>query len=94
MGISPWILFLIFILGPCEPLIPLIMYPALNHDIFGTVMVSIVFTLITIVTMLGIVLVSIYGIKIAPVSSFNRYTHAIAGTTVFLCGIAIQFLGL
>jgi nickel/cobalt transporter (NicO) family protein len=25
---TPWVLFTIFVLGPCEPLIPLIMYPA------------------------------------------------------------------
>ena len=93
-GVSPWILFLIFVLGPCEPLIPLIMYPALNNHLFGTVMVAVVFTLITIITMGGIVLISISGIKITPLNRFKKYTHAVAGVTVLLCGVAIQFLGL
>ena len=93
-GISPLVLFLIFVLGPCEPLIPLIMYPALNNDTFGTVMVALVFTLITIVTMVGIVLISLSGIKITPLNKFKKYTHAVAGITVFLCGVAIQFWGL
>ena len=27
---TPWVLFVIFVLGPCEPLIPVLMYPALE----------------------------------------------------------------
>ncbi|GAI12193.1 unnamed protein product, partial [marine sediment metagenome] len=27
-SLTPWILFIIFVFGPCEPLIPLVMYPA------------------------------------------------------------------
>jgi sulfite exporter TauE/SafE len=27
-NLTPWILFTIFVFGPCEPLIPLLMYPA------------------------------------------------------------------
>jgi len=30
--ITPWALFIIFVLGPCEPLIPLLMYPASDHS--------------------------------------------------------------
>jgi len=34
---TPWILFLIFIFGPCEPLIPILMYPAAQNNIPGAV---------------------------------------------------------
>ena len=93
-NMTPWILFLIFILGPCEPLIPLLMYPALNNDISGVIMVTVIFTLITLATMLGIVVISFYGINLLPYKRLERYTHAIAGLTIFLCGLGIQFLGL
>jgi ABC-type nickel/cobalt efflux system permease component RcnA len=32
-SLTPWILFVVFILGPCEPLIPLLMFPAAQHSV-------------------------------------------------------------
>ena len=29
---TPWVLFTVFVLGPCEPLIPLLMFPALRES--------------------------------------------------------------
>ena len=92
--LTPWILFLIFVLGPCEPLIPLLMYPTLNNDVTGAIMVAAIFTLLTLMTMLGIIIISFYGINLLPYHRLERHTHAIAGLTIFLCGIGIQFLGL
>lgn len=91
---TPWILFLIFVLGPCEPLIPLIMYPTLNNDIPGAIMVAVIFTVMTLITMLGIIIISFYGINKLPYNRLEKHTHAIAGLTILLCGIGIQFLGL
>ena len=92
-NVTPWILFTIFILGPCEPLIPLLMYPAAKQS-FGTLIsVTAVFATVTILTMMSIVLASAYGIRIIPFARLSRYTHAMAGTTILLCGAAIQFLG-
>jgi nickel/cobalt exporter len=48
---TPWILFLIFVFGPCEPLIPILMYPAAQHNIPGAVLVSLLFSAVTIGTM-------------------------------------------
>jgi nickel/cobalt transporter (NicO) family protein len=93
-NVTPWILFTIFIFGPCEPLIPLLMYPAAQGSLWGTALVTAVFGSITIATMSGIVLASSYGLSLARVSKLDRYTHALAGATVLLCGISIQFLGL
>jgi sulfite exporter TauE/SafE len=92
--ITPWVLFTIFILGPCEPLIPLLMYPAAKSSLPGLVLVTAIFGAVTILTMLGIVLVSTFGINLIPTTRLERYTHAIAGATICLCGVAIQFLGL
>ena len=93
-NITPWILFTIFIFGPCEPLIPLLMYPAAKHSTSGLMMVTGVFSIATISTMLTIVLISGFGISFLPLRKMERYSHALAGFTILLCGISIQFLGL
>jgi nickel/cobalt transporter (NicO) family protein len=93
-NITPWVLFTIFVLGPCEPLIPVLMFPAAKENIGGLIMVTVVFSVITLATMLGIVLLASYGIKILPFGKLEKYTHAIAGATIMLSGLAIVFLGL
>jgi nickel/cobalt transporter (NicO) family protein len=93
-SMTPWILFTIFVFGPCEPLIPILMYPAAQGHIFNVVIVSLVFGIVTIGTMLTVVLSSIAGLHLLPTGRFERYTHALAGISIFLCGIAVQFLGL
>ncbi|MDZ7604592.1 MAG: hypothetical protein U5K79_03175 [Cyclobacteriaceae bacterium] len=92
--ITPWILFTIFVLGPCEPLIPLLMYPAANSSIAGMYLVATVFSLTTIVTMVGIVLLGVWGVGFVKFGKMERFTHAIAGATICLSGLAIMFLGL
>lgn len=92
--ITPWVLFTIFVFGPCEPLIPLLMYPAAKSSILGLLLVTTIFGVVTIMTMLSIVLISTFGIKFVPIASLERYTHTLAGATIFLCGMSIQFLGL
>ena len=93
-SIAPWALFVIFVFGPCEPLIPILMYPAAKSSVFGLVVVTSVFGIVTLGTMLGMVLISRAGVNFVPLARLQRYTHAIAGATILLCGLAIQFLGL
>lgn len=93
-NITPWILFTIFVFGPCEPLIPLLMYPAAERSIFGVFLVTAVFSAVTIGTMLTIVLLSAWGIGFARLGRLERYTHALAGATICAAGLAIRFLGL
>jgi nickel/cobalt exporter len=93
-SMTPWILFTIFIFGPCEPLIPLLMYPAATHSSIGMVSVTAVFGTVTISTMLSVVLISIWGIDFLPLAKLERYSHAMAGAAICLSGIAITFLGL
>jgi sulfite exporter TauE/SafE len=93
-NITPWILFTIFVLGPCEPLIPLLMYPASQHSLYGTVLVATVFSVVTICTMLAIVMAASWGISFARLGKLERWTHALAGGAIGVSGLAIQFLGL
>ncbi len=93
-NITPWILFTIFVLGPCEPLIPILMYPAAKENLWGLALVTLIFGAVTILTMVGIVVASSWGIDRLPLKKVERFTHALAGGSICLCGLAIQFLGL
>lgn len=92
--LTPWILFLIFVFGPCEPLIPLVMYPSAKGKFLEVIIIASLFGLATIGTMLSLVLASFYGLSRIPFKALERYSHALAGLTIFLCGGAIKFLGL
>jgi ABC-type nickel/cobalt efflux system permease component RcnA len=94
VNLTPWILFTIFVLGPCEPMIPLLMLPAAKQNTAGVVLVAIVFSITTISTMIAMVLLPLYGLKMIPIKFFERYMHAVAGFTILICGLGIVFLGL
>jgi len=93
-NLTPWILFTVFVFGPCEPLIPLLMYPAAKSSVYGLVLVTSVFAVTTISTMLVVVVTSSWGTNLLPLGRLERYTHALAGAIICLCGVSIQFLGL
>jgi len=94
LNVTPWALFIIFVFGPCEPLIPLLMFPAAQNSISALLLITGVFAATTIATMLVVVMLARSGIKLAHLGPMQRYSHAIAGATILLCGLAIQFLGL
>jgi nickel/cobalt exporter len=91
---TPWVLFVIFLLGPCEALIPLLMFPAATESWATLFLVTGTFGLATVVTMLGLVTASLSGIKRLSFPRAQRYGHALAGITILLCGVGIRFLGL
>lgn len=93
-SLTPWVLFTIFVFGPCEPLIPLIMYPAARNNMLSVAIVASVFGLITIGTMLTIVLASSYGLSRLPLRRLEKYSHALAGLAILFSGGAIKLLGL
>jgi nickel/cobalt exporter len=93
-SLTPWILFTIFVFGPCEPLIPLVMYPAAKQNIPGVILVASVFALTTILTMLTIIAISSWGVRFIRLGKLERYVHALAGAMIFVSGISVQFLGL
>lgn len=93
-SLTPWILFTIFVFGPCEPLIPLLMYPAAKESLFGVLIVAGVFSATTIATMMSVVMLGAWGVSFAAGEKLERYVHAMAGATICLSGLAIQFLGL
>ena len=91
---TPWVIFVIFVLGPCEPMIPVVMYPAVKGSYSTLIAVTAIFSAVTIASMLAVVLGASLGLKSIALRSWDRYSHALAGATLFLCGAAMQFLGL
>lgn len=97
-SLTPWILFTIFVFGPCEPLIPLLMFPALAHNAAGVALVTAVFALTTIATMTAVVTAASIGLTRLTqphhlLARLDRYAHTVAGLTVAACGAAMT-LGL
>jgi len=92
-SIAPWVLFIVLVFGPCEPLIPILIYPAARESVFALALVTVVFGVATIGTMLGTVILARAGVNFLPLAGVQRFTHVIAGATISLCGLAIVFLG-
>jgi sulfite exporter TauE/SafE len=89
-----WILFAIFVFGPCEPLIPILMVPAASQSYGVVTLVALLFALSTIITMILMVLLMLKGVSFIKLGKLEKYQHIIAGGTVALCGFSILFLGL
>lgn len=87
--VTPWILFLIFVFGPCEPLIPLLIYPAATDGVGSSMLVGLVFGVATIGTMLVVVTVGCLGIAQLSARGVERFGHAICGAAVGACGAAM-----
>ena len=87
-----WGLFIFFVLGPCEPLIPLLMYPAATMNIFTLALVTVSFSAVTIGVMLLMTLLGIKGLQFIKLDRLERYAHALAGSAILLCGVFVLVL--
>lgn len=90
--LTPWVLFTILVFGPCEPLIPLLMVPAAQASLVGVTLVAAVFAAATLATMAAVVLAAQAGMARLPFGTLERYVHALAGSTLAACGVAIRLL--
>ena len=91
--ITLWTLFAVFVLGPCEPLVPL-MFLATDYGWSGIFMTSLIFSIVTILMMLAQTLMAHYGIHLIRHDIADRYSHAFAGFVIILTGGFIMVLGL
>ena len=91
---TPWVLFTIFVFGPCEPLIPILMYPAAQSSWPGMLLITAVFGVATIGTMLAVVAVACMGLGRVSLGRAERFGHALAGLAILACGAGIVFLDL
>ena len=89
-----WAMFVVFVLGPCEPLIPLLMVPATGHSLAGVALVTLVFGLATVGTMLTVVTLGYYGARLVNFRGMERWAHAMAGAAILVSGLLISVFGL
>ena len=93
-SLTPWAIFVVFVLGPCEPLIPLLMFPAATQSVSGIFWVTGVFAVVTVTTMLAAVAIGQLGLERLRVPTLARFGHSAAGATMLGCGAAIGWMGL
>ena len=90
--VTPWVMFIIFLLGPCEPMIPLLFYPAAKSSWHGMLILIIVYTFFTLLTMVTMVVLGYFGLAFLKTEKLERYMHALGGLTLFVCGVGMVFL--
>ncbi len=88
-----WSIFIVFVLGPCEPLIPFVMYEAISFNWVGIAWVTFVFSAATIGIMMIFVFLASKGLIHLKVKALERYIHAIAGYIIAGSGLAIILFG-
>ena len=88
-----WSLFIIFVLGPCEAMLPILAAAALigRTCLFAS---TVTFSAVTILTMLGAVTAGYFGVTRLSLPFLERWSHVMAGTVIAACGAGILFLGL
>lgn len=91
--VTPLVLFAIFVMGPSEPLIPLLFFSGTHRSTTEVVVLIVAFTLSTVITMTAIVLLGCYGYSFVQTDKMERYVHAVSGSVVTLCAVGILFLG-
>ena len=70
------------------------MYPAAEGNRAGLIGVVIIFSLVTVVTMMSVVTASVLGLKMVRYNFIEKYSNALAGGIILMTGIAVQVLGL
>lgn len=89
-----WWLFIVFVLGPCEALIPLVMTAVSVGGWGGGVLIATTFSLATVATMLVMVGTAYYGLAQLRGRFVEQHMHSVAGLVMVGCASAILFLGL
>ncbi len=91
-AVTPWVMFIVFVLGPCEPMIPLLYFPAAKHSASNMVLLIAVYTLFTLLTMLLMVVLGFYGLSFLKTEKLEKYMHALGGAAILICGVGMVFL--
>ena len=91
---SFWALFIIFVLGPCEPLIPLFALPASQGRWDVAALTAVVFGIATLVSMVGATLAGYEGLKFVRLGPLERWSHVVAGGVIAAAGLSVIYLGL
>ncbi len=91
--VTPWVMFIIFVLGPCEPMIPLLYFPAAQNSWWGMMLLIMVYSICTIAAMLFMVVLGYYSMAFAGTKKIEKYMHVLCGLTIFICGVGMLWMG-
>jgi len=91
---TAWTLFTVFALGPCEPLVPLLLVPAATGTPLRIAAVAGVFVVVTLASMLAIVAAATLRGTARRALPAWRFGPAVAGGLVCACGVGMEFFGL
>jgi hypothetical protein len=86
---ASWGLFTLFVLGPCEPLVPLLMAPAATGSWRLAALVVAAFAGATLATMTAAVAAGRLGLERLAPAPAERWAHAVAGLVIAACGAAM-----
>lgn len=89
-SMTPWVLFTIFLFGPCEVLIPMVMFPAAHGNLSGVAWVTVLFGATTLITMTTIVVAAHRGIGFVGLGRWRQYDRVFAGAVVLGCGVLVM----
>jgi hypothetical protein len=89
-----WAMLTVFILGPCEPLIPLFVLPASRGQWELAGLTALVFGIVTVGSMMLATWIGVAGLHKIPLGPLERWSHAIAGAIIAASGLSIITLGL
>ncbi|MFQ6113315.1 MAG: hypothetical protein ACE5NG_04395 [bacterium] len=92
-SVTIWTLVAIFVLGPCEPLIPL-MFVGAAHGWMAVVLVSVLFSIVTLLMMVGQALLGHMGFDLIRFEKIEHYSHAAAGVVIAITGGMVMWLGI
>ncbi len=91
--ITVWTIFALFVLGPCEPLIPF-MFLASKYHWLGVFWVTFAFSIVTIAMMIAQTLLAFSGVSFFKLKTLDHYSHAFAGLVIALTGVLVLVLGI
>ena len=91
--VTPWVMLFIFASGPSEPMIPLIIYPAIDYSLFEVGILIVIYTLVTVLTMLSMVMIGFFGTNFINYKGFEKFIELISGSIILICGFGMIWLG-
>ena len=85
-----WLLVPVFLVGPCEPLLPLLLAPAVTGRPLGSLLVLAVFAAATLLTMCLAVHLCLLGAeRLSVPRRLERYATPAAAIVLVGCGVAL-----
>ena len=90
--VTPWVLFVIFVLGPSEPMIPMLYLPAARASWWSLLVLILCYTLFTLFAMVLMVISGYYGLRFLNTGKLEKYMHVLGGVSMLICGVGVVFL--